>query len=123
MVVAQSSKAAPGPSLHYAYHLVHPTESEEMAVNWNGVILWKQLPKMDALWIQKDGKTFLITDKATLEAMRVATMPLRHSPAYSDTKQWHEQRDKEHQQVYVQTDKIVKEAIEKGLEKPARMGT
>ena len=93
-----------------------------MAVNWNGVILWKRLPKEDALWIQKDGKTFLVTDKSTLEAMRVATMPLRHSPPYSDTEQWHEEREKEHQQVYVQTDKIVAEALGKGLEKPAQMG-
>ena len=121
-VVAQEKTAGPGPNFHYAYHLARPTESEHMAVNWNGVINWNKLGKEDQLWIQKGGKTYLITDKATLEAMRLATMPLRHSPPYSDTKKWHEQRDKDRQQVYIQTDKLVKEAIEKGLGKPAQMG-
>lgn len=48
-------------------------------MNWNGSINWDNHANQDELWVQKDGKTYLITDKPTLEAFQRAMQPLREA--------------------------------------------
>ncbi len=110
LLIANGSKQI----LHYAYY--HPgPDGEQMMQNWNGTIIWNTHPSRSELWVQTGGKTLLILDKSVLEAMQKATDPLRHSTA-SNSKQ----REAELNGVYAKTNKIVTEAIAKGLGTPAK---
>ena len=72
------------------------------------------------LWVRKDGKTYLILDKATLASMDQATEPLRHYPNTGDPKNDQRRREAQRNSVYAQTDKIVQEAMSKGLGQQAK---
>ena len=65
------------PKYHYAFRRLIENGSETQIENWDGSINWDSHPKRDELWVQKDGKNFLITDKATLDAFENDFKPLR----------------------------------------------
>jgi len=106
--------------LHYAYRHEASGESEHMSVNWKGTVIWNSHPTTDVIWVQDKGKVYRITDKATLDAMQAATVPLRRSAvtAKSGTKEYQDQREKERNAVYAKTNKIVADAMAKGLGTP-----
>ena len=108
-------------SLRYAYRCVQPEQGETLSVNWHGTIIWNKHANRDELWVQDGAKTFLILNKTVLDSMEAATVPLRKSgvTAAAGTQLWHEQREKERNAVYAKTDKIVGDALAKGLGKPA----
>jgi hypothetical protein len=70
-------KASVEPKYHYAFRHVLPDGSETSTMNWDGSINWDNHQKRNELWIQRDGKTFLILDKATLDAFWADFTPLR----------------------------------------------
>ena len=122
VALAQNDAKHPDPKLHYAYRLVGLFETEKLAVNWDGVIRWDKHANRNELWIQRDNRTFLILDSATLAAMKEATRPLRISEIQqkAGTEEWHKAREKERAEVYTKTDKIVQDALSKGLGEPAK---
>jgi hypothetical protein len=61
----------------YAFHRVGPDHSETDIMNWSGNINWDRHSHTDELWIGKNEKTYLITDKATLDAFEDDFGPLR----------------------------------------------
>jgi len=61
----------------YAYRRLGPNGSETDIMNWNGNINWDKHSKESELWIGKDSKTYLITDKSTMDAFEKAFGPLR----------------------------------------------
>ncbi len=61
----------------YAFRRIAPDHTETNIINWNGNINWDHHSNKDELWIGKDDKTYLITDKPTLDAFEKAFGPLR----------------------------------------------
>ena len=111
------------PVSHYAFHYVNGTTQESLQQNWNGSISWNG-HAANELWVQKDKAVYLITDKAVLDAMEKASRPLRQSAVNEKpgTDAWRTARDKERHEVYKKTDKIVEDAMSKGLGKKVATG-
>ncbi len=116
VAMAGPQSKTPDPNLHYAYRHEAKGESEHLSVNWTGSISWTH-GTADVVWVQDKGKVYQIIDKAVLEAMHAATVPLRKSSvtAQPGTKQYQDDREKERNAVYAKTDKIVRDAMAKGL--------
>lgn len=117
-VLASAAVQGSKGQLHYAFR---HKGLETLTINWEGSVNWDAHARPVELWVRKDGKTYLILDKATLEAMDRATGPLRHYPNTGDPKNDQRLREAQRNGVYAQTDKIVQEAMSKGWGQPGKL--
>jgi hypothetical protein len=115
--LAGAADQGPKAQLHYAFR--HKGQ-EMLTINWEGSVNWDTHVRLVELWVRKDGQTYLILDKATLAAMDQATEPLRHYPHTGDPQSDQKAREVQRNGVYAATDKIVQDAMSKGLGRPAK---
>jgi hypothetical protein len=106
-----------GAKLRYAFHHVGPTDIESLSRDFEGKIIWSKNAKIDELFVQQKGKVYRITDASVMKAMTDATVPLRRSAIKPGSSNYRELRAKEREAVYAKADKIVADAMAKGLGK------
>ena len=77
-----TSQSRSEPKYHYAFRHTGPDGEETMIMNWDGNINWDNHPNQDELWVKRDSKSYLITDKATLDAFQKDMQPLREAKSH-----------------------------------------
>lgn len=77
IAASQQSTGTNLPKYNYALRRLTPDGSNYSYVNWNGNLNLNGAPTQDELLVEKDGKRYRITDKATLDQFEKYFEPIR----------------------------------------------